>query len=336
MNMYNILNIPQLPEVSISDNSIFVSDSYFGIELEVESNNSEYFRNTRTWNVVPENSIVGFEAVLAKPMAGNELYSALIDMEECFNSMGDLSTAFPERTSVHVHVNILDMTFHELINFIVLSIMLEKVLYKYVAPHRSKNHFCWSFGDCQDLIKRLITVYKEYNIDRSNSRLRELLGFYFRESETKYAGINLSSIKRYGSLEFRMHEGTHRSQDIIRWINILGSIKNYAKHPGRTPSNILETKIDEGIASIFTTILGPYEGVLGYEGIEDDILHGIRLAQDFVWEIDRDSVDYDSEIPYRDSTIFNSFVTNRFNNNNERRNRRPIFSIMDENIDNEE
>lgn len=304
MIMSNLLGMqPLSPVISDPDGSIFVSSSYFGVELEIEHNDSSAFRKSKNWTIVSEGSISGYEAVLSRPMQGKDLYLALMDADACFNSMGDLSEAFSERTSTHIHVNILDMTFTQLLNFICLGVLFEKVLFKYVAPHRSNNHFCWAVGDCPAIIDRLLAVIKVYNKNALNlgTKVSDALASNFEIHSAKYAGINLSSIDRYGSLEFRMHQGTSDITSIIRWINVLGTIKNYAMLPNLSPTNILETKESQGIGSIFKHVLGRYQGLLNYPNVEDDILYGARLAQDFVVAIDPTrSINYNTEIPTRD------------------------------------
>lgn len=282
MFMHEILGIPE-PEVPLNTSeTIFVDGSCnVGIEIELEGLSSSSVSSLVSWNRVSEGSVNGFELVLNRPTAGEDLFCAIDELRSL--RIEDPSRVFTPRTSVHIHIDIRDLTFPQLINFITLATMFEPVLYNYVAEHRKHNHFCWQLGECQELIKRIHNVMSYAN----TPTLRSALNHEFSSGSTKYAGINLSSIPRYGSLEFRMHEGTAEAPALIRWINILMAIKNYAKHPERTPSNILETKQDEGIEAIFDTVLGGYKGVLEYQGVEDDILKGIRVAQDFVHEMTR-------------------------------------------------
>ena len=249
-----------------------------GVEIEIATSSNRSAFNGNYWTTVSEGSIQGFEIVLLQPQGGSNLVAAL---EQAERSVAQLAgnNKFPEMTSVHAHIDIRDMTPTQLINFLTLSIMLENVLYNYVEPHRSKNHFCLPMSDATECLQKLrsfVSYHRQDNLSRD--RVRSL----FHPDALKYAGINLSSIPRYGSLEFRMHHGTANSTDLIRWINILLKIKEYAMGDGRSPTNILETKIELGISTIFEQVLGHYSEILRYEGIEDDILDGIRNAQDFV------------------------------------------------------
>lgn len=277
MLMYELLqlNRPSAPE---GDQGLMVSNSKVGVEIEIQTNSgAESFRDT-AWSAVPEGSIRGFEIVLSRPLSGALLVEALDDAEEKINTLrGD--NKFSEMTSTHVHIDIRDMEVDQLLNFLTLSIMFENVLYSYVAEHRSKNHFCLRTNDCTDVLERLDKLVKAKVAGNLTHRTFSEL---FSVESVKYAGINLSSIARYGSLEFRMHHGTGTANEIIRWVNILLSLKEYAMGEGRTPTNILDTKKELGISSIFSSALGSYSGILSYEEVEEDILNGIRNAQDFV------------------------------------------------------
>jgi len=278
MLMSNILRRSALA-TSTATGHPFVSQSHIGLELEIENESGR--SDLRHWNRVEEGSIShGFEYVLAGPKAGVELQDALIEMQQ---AMEGSSATFSERTSVHIHINILDMTFLQLVSFLALLVMLEKVLYKYVEPHRTTNHFCWAFGDCEELIE--IVKRLRAASERSPDHLRDSIQRELQTEACKYAGINLSAIKNYGSLELRMHHGTADTAALLRWINIIQSIKAYAMVESNTPSNILDNKISNGIPSIFENILGSYSGLLEYQGYEEDILYGIRLAQDFIYSV---------------------------------------------------
>lgn len=282
MLMSNVLRMNIPTKLSSIYNSVFASDSFVGVEIETENLRREDAEGLRSWRSVSEGSISGYELVLRGPLYGSSLFMALDELRPLSQRINE-ANVFSERTSVHVHIDIRDMTWVQVMNFITLSVMFEPVLFKYVAPHRSGNHFCWSFLDCQGLVTELKAVNRYAN--SSPEALRSSISNHFSVDSTKYSGINLSSIARYGSLEFRMHEGTMNVNSIIRWINILLSIKNYAMIEGKTPGNILETKQSVGIDSIFTQVLGEYKGVLSYKGADLDVLKGIRIAQDFVYDL---------------------------------------------------
>ncbi len=298
----NLLGMSQPNRVT--NLGIMQTGTHVGVEIEISTSSSSSQFSSSYWNTVPEGSVPGFEAVLDRPMAGSELVIALEEAEQQISRLSG-SNKFPEMTSVHVHVDIRDMTVTQLINFLTLSIMFENVLFNYVEHHRSKNHFCLPMTDATDCLNRLKRFVEQARTDSlSRDRIRSL----FTSDEVKYAGINLSSIPRYGSLEFRMHHGTADSTALIRWINILLKIKEYAMGGDRSPTNILETKIEVGISSIFEQVLGGYSEILGYEGIEDDILDGIRNAQDFVsiyqLPLGRNPT---QDIPDSDSSLFNQY-----------------------------
>lgn len=266
---------------TVERSPLLVSDAHVGIEIECQTGRSPLNQEAlyTFWNNVPEGSIRGYELVLGNPSSGVGTINALNVLESSMPS-DRFSDAFAETTSTHVHINCLDMTIPQMLNFIILSIMFEKVLYNYVEPHRNKNHFCLPITDAKDVLKRINTFITSYRARPSAARGH--MERLFSQSSCKYAGINLSSLVRYGTLEFRMHHGTCDFDAIVRWLNILLSIREYAVGEGREPTNILETKKEVGISTIFTEVLGTYSNILSYDGVEADILDGIRHAQDIV------------------------------------------------------
>lgn len=278
MLMHRLLSKSEPPINLNFEQSIFVDDSFVGIEVEYEGSNRP--SNLTHWNVVSEGSVAGYELVLNQPKRTHLLFAAINEL----STISFRDSAFSERTSVHVHIDIRDLTFTQFLSFLTLCVMFERVLYKYVAPHRSGNHFCWSFTDAPGILERIIKL-----ANASEENVANILRNAFNVNSTKYSGINLSSVNSYGSLEFRMHHGTADTKEIIRWVNILLSLKSYAKREEVTPQSILEYKQEAGISSIFNAVLGMYRGILDYQDVDVDILEGIRAAQEFVWEIARDN-----------------------------------------------
>lgn len=292
------------PSTSTPSN-LLVTQDFVGVEIEVQGS----VRNNQPegWSIVPEGSVQGFELVTSGPKAGNSLVDCLFDVEEYLQPYQS-HNPFPEMTSVHVHVNTLDLTVPQLISFIILSVMFEPVLYNYVHHGRRKNHFCLPMTDSESTLDQIGKMINRFR--RQGNLSRNDIRSLFNPERCKYSGINLSSLGLYGTLEFRMHHGTSNVDELLRWINILLSIKAYARD--RDPVNILETKQEVGISSIFDEVFGVYRGLLDYQGAEEDILHGIRNAQDLVSEFNL-PVGHDvlSFIPDSDSSLYTQ-VVNRF------------------------
>lgn len=291
--------------INVTPHPYLVSDSLLGVEVELEgrfSNISNRQEIERHFDVVSEQSIDGYELVFNRPKGGVDVIEALSSLDSSFNAR-QAAKACSNRCSVHVHVDMLDMDRIQMMNFITLCVMFEKVLYNYVEPHRSKNHFCLPLTDAEVTLNKVCKLSAYIKRDNGNGNLSSILSSCFSVSSDKYCGINLTSIKRYGTLEFRMHHATTKMIDIVRWINILLTIKEYAMQGDRTPVNILDTKIDLGIDTIFREVLCGYSSILDYNGVELDILEGIRNAQDIVAPfrtIDTIGNTIPNDVPYKD------------------------------------
>lgn len=192
-----------------------------GIEIEVEGENLKAVLNN-TWVTHNDGSLRGeypnqaAEFVLAKPIPINKVYSSVASLIRSLGPKAEFQ--FSERTSVHVHVNVLEMEWDKLLNFIYTYMILETVLYQFHNPSRMGNRFCLRVVDAEGIIDLVGSLIK-YEKDAQHE---------INQGNAKYAGINLSSIFRFGSLEFRGMDGNIDPNRISLWCSILLNIRDWA------------------------------------------------------------------------------------------------------------
>jgi len=249
------------------DNNLFV-----GIEIEIED--STAFDFNPWWHTVNEDSIEGYEIVLRNPLQGSQLVEAL----QMLDPFEFSQNAFNPRTSVHVHLNIQDMTVPQLCNFIILYLVFESVLYEYIEEHRRFNHFCLPLSQNYSTIDRLQGIFRNTNPEAFMSSFRSA----FPQQTSKYAGLNLAAVRQYGSLEFRMHQGTSSSSDIIKWVNILSRLKAYAMNDDQLPETLINTKCTQGELTFFYNVFQDEAKHLLCEDLQEKIIKGSRLATEVV------------------------------------------------------
>lgn len=265
---------------SVLSSKRLVSDSLIGVEIELEGLHDlphitraqqEY---TKYWNIVKDGSLRGegnAEFVLAEPLGGKDLVRSLLNFERTVRTKKwepDLS----DRTSVHIHVDVRDLTKDEVRNFVLLFIIFERVLFKYAGPDRNDNIFCQGFEYSQGILPDITQQFKVPD-EVFN---RHLVNF------EKYAACNLKSITTHGSLEFRLHVGEFRASRLLEWINILLSMKKYASGVRFIPTNLPSEISSLGINKFFKQVFGRFSRSLDYPELETDILEGIRLSQDVI------------------------------------------------------
>lgn len=180
--------------------------TYVGVELEFSS-----MPATRVsyWSWHNDGSVRGpapGELVLSTPTqplffdeAVNEYRDKIMDKVSVNDSCG-----------MHVHVDVCDLTMEELRGVLLFYSVLERTIYKYCGSDRDNNNFCVPLWECWnkvDLFGRSLAV----------------------ENSLRYCGLNLAAIRKFGSIEFRMHPGVVSADKIARWVGLCARIKEYGR-----------------------------------------------------------------------------------------------------------
>ena len=185
----------------------------FGVEVEVE--NVPYPEilphHTSYWNITQDNSLrnAGYEFV-SMPLKAKYLENALNQLKNSLPNSAD----FSPRTSVHVHMNVRDLTIEQISSLVILYITCENLLFNWVGHERDKSVFC---------IKLLETNYRKDILHLLDSVS------YIVHHWNKYTALNLHPICSIGTVEFRHMEGNIHIPRILTWINFLSCLKSYTK-----------------------------------------------------------------------------------------------------------
>ena len=246
-----------------------------GIEVEVEGGP---WPDGQAANWIPhiDNSLRngGIEYVIRQPVLRGRVGLAL---EALNKHLADSNKVFSYRTSIHVHVNVQDMTLRQWVNYISLFCIFEELLVNVVGPERAGNKFCLRFKDA-DASMRLL---RQGIMDET---LPHILG-----GDLKYASCNLRATVSHGTLEFRAMRGNLDVPFIQAWVDTLLALKDAAKE-AKDPSVFVQEM----------SFLGPREfahkylpanviadGVLAQEDILSNSMYdGARLAQDVAYCIE--------------------------------------------------
>lgn len=242
-----------------------------GIEIECEGKHLKEM-NTEVWHSEDDGSLRGVypdsraEYVLNKPIPLETVTSA---MEELNHYLKNSKIDFSFRTSVHVHVNVLDLTVDQLCSFIYTYLLLEEALFSYCGNIRKANRFCLRIQDAEGILGWLNPVFKE-----GWEAIKKL-----REDAIRYAAINLASINKYGSVEFRGMRGTIDTNVINTWASALISIRNYACHHENVLS-VHDEYVKLGSSAFLEHVLGKLSSNFMYKNYERDIQRNYSLTID--------------------------------------------------------
>lgn len=197
----------------------------YGVELEIE--------NVGDWELpgfklVEDGSLRngGMEYV-SQPMT----YSVMIHQLTTFfnkyspQTIGNFEDGFAEnsnysdRTSIHFHTNVYDLTFQQLANICMLYEVFERLLFNFIGNHRNKNIFCVPWYETQ----------LSYNIvnDLYNSTTQDV-GDYVVRRWQKYTALNLLPVRDKCSIEWRHLYGTSDMKVIVPWMRMINFIYAFA------------------------------------------------------------------------------------------------------------
>lgn len=247
-----------------------------GIEVEMEGR--ELPGDLIKWKLEHDGSLqpspMAVEYVLRKPetIEGTEL--ALKELSKGMKKNGCVPRP-SIRCGVHVHVNVQELTLIELYNYFTAYLALENVLTKVCGDTREGNLFCLRASDAYYMVHKLIQA----------SHTKE---FYelFNDDDLRYAAMNVTSLPKYGSLEFRAMRTTEEPLDILPWAGALLNLREFSRgfeNPIELITQLSANGYEDFIRQALPSLA---EQVLAFDECEKLLYDGVRLAQDVAYSCD--------------------------------------------------
>lgn len=224
--MAKVHNLFGVPQVNRGD---------YGIEIEVEGEGlpmSDGF----VWTSHQDGSLRGeypeqaHEYVLSQPIPFKEVHGALELLNKRFKDNESVLN-FSFRTSVHVHRNVTNFNEVQLLNLIYLYTLVENPLVNFCGDVRKDNRFCLRVMDADGIMDVISPMFLHGVRELANQQ----------EDRIRYAALNLASIRKYGSVEFRAMRGTADVATLMTWVSMIEAMAKYACSPKATPTTIRET-----------------------------------------------------------------------------------------------
>lgn len=245
----------------------------FGIEIEIEGSDLERNlndMNTTDWIVESDGSLRnGYEFKSRRPVDYQSALSALQQYDKFLSSARCSATA---RTSVHIHVNVQDLTDDQLKSFIWLSVALEPVIMKFCTELRNHNGYCIPVHKSTNGVSSWRRVVQSLS-DRGN--LRRAL-----EEMPKYAATGGFRMRDLGTIEFRMFPGCTYAPKIAWYLDIITSIYEQAKL--YTVHQLQDKKVSDGVTSLISSVIVDNRKRVTVATLNELIEIGIRMANDIV------------------------------------------------------
>lgn len=239
-----------------------------GVEIEVEGR-IEPFEDSIYWRTEYDGSLRnGQEFVMAKPASYSNLRPILNELADHLDETSDVWDS--HRAGTHVHINVQKLTMKELFNYICAFICVEEILTDWCHPFRSGNHFCLRAIDAENLIDFLVKFLRHGGVGMLRDEVEE--------NTVRYSGMNIVSVPKYGSLEFRTLESTVDMGRIMTWAGVLLHIRDVSK-TFASPIQLIESTSRDGAEQFLDKLFGCYVGEFKKDGWDKKFRRGMRLAQ---------------------------------------------------------
>lgn len=186
-----------------------------GIEVEVE-NITKYFVPEYYWTAKEDGSLrnhgVEYTSI---PLRGHQVPHALTYLQKRMQDV-DLKPDYSPRTSIHVHLNVRDMTWNQIKSLVLLYAIFERHFFNIAGTKREQSIFC-------------VPLYKTNQLSSLNTLETSVVHWF------KYSAINLATVlggndvPKYGTIEFRHLYGTGDKQIILNWINNIMKLREASR-----------------------------------------------------------------------------------------------------------
>jgi len=219
----------------------------FGIEVEVEGQDLPYNAHGN-WKVDGNEGSLrdgGLEYIFKRPLSYAGSIKQLHLLKKYFKDNRS-KPVFSQRTSVHVHVNVSDLYFNHMCNFIFLALLFEGNLSHFCGESRKGNPFCITGKFAEGVYEGVSKIFESKKLLQRGD-----------EQIYRYGFINLASITKYGSVEFRGMYGTLDIPVLDEWISMLKKLRELAT-TFATPLDIISAiKKNGGVLSFARKVLTP-------------------------------------------------------------------------------
>lgn len=218
----------------------------FGVEIELEGRGLSSCPTVDEWRKERDGSLSqgGVEFVLRSPLDKEGVYKSL---DNLYNVLKETTVIQDrQRAGVHVHLNCQQRTLNEIFTMITAYLLLEDILMEWCGEMRKGNHFCFSAENAEALILNLRQAVVSRNINLLNT------------DQIRYASLNVQSLFRYGSLEFRGMRSTSEPQPIKDWVGILDELTEKAMEFSN-PQELIEAASGYGEDRFLDILLPSYK-----------------------------------------------------------------------------
>lgn len=242
-----------------------------GIEIEVENIGMD-LPVPDFWVVDKDNSLRNNgKEIQSRPLTPEQAIKALSVLWKVMNKW--CKPDFSWRTSIHFHLNILEMSPEELRKFLLLTYLFEDLLFSYAGKDREQSIFCVPLS--QSTQRHLLRAFLQ-----KKKSVKEISG----QNWLKYSAVGLFRVHDLGTVEFRHLGGTGDLHKIFMWLSFALQLYRAAIS---MPMELIKERImdlntsskyHEFVASVFSPDVVAAMPVKDFQAL---FTHTISKAKDF-------------------------------------------------------
>lgn len=244
-----------------------------GVEIEMEG--SPGVHKVTGWRAEGDSSLRGpgaIEYVLSRPLDPDDAKTAVSKLYAAIHeSGGRIDDSM--RAGVHIHLNFNDNTMREVYTFIAMYYCFEDLINRRFGEDRVGNLFC------------LGMLHADYLNQAIEASLQSSEFQHLNNDNIRYGALNMTSLAKYGSLEFRAQKTPVKSGAAINsWIDLLVQMKE-ASLQFKTPIDVINGLSADGHAELAGKIFSKKDlaEITGYDDFEQSISESIRSIQLWVY-----------------------------------------------------
>lgn len=190
------------------------TDGKFGIEIEVEGSRLD-IPNNKFWKMEIDGSLRPrpecVEYVFRTPLSYKDSVTA-IHWLNANHAKRETKLDWSFRCSTHVHLNVQEYELSRLFRLLFIYYILENLLVHWSGKEREGNRFCLRMADSGEIPIQTSRIFRE--------NLQPI-----EENRIRYSALNIASLRKYGSIEFRSLNGTTEFARLDKWLKAIVSLE---------------------------------------------------------------------------------------------------------------
>lgn len=206
-----------------------------GIEIETEAARAYDVPRIQGWVSKSDGSLrdFGIEYISNGPVTIGNLRSHLETWQTGLGSLHKSLKTDSVSTSVHVHVNIQELTPLQVLNFYLVGVLFEDVMSVYAGEDRRGNLFCLRTSDAESHFNQV-----RRSVSRASSEADLVRSFNPQGEQKIYANVHTIPIMTLGTIEFRIMRGVTDIDPMEIWARTIYNLREFSKRFA-TPVDLL-------------------------------------------------------------------------------------------------